>query len=901
MKYALLLSFFALGLMGLWGNEPAADSVPVVEPLQIPVQPGLNPVAITRFPLLADEGRLAQRLTFPEVFGPPDRSGLAPGTEETADLIWIFLGREWQRFYFLGNPNDPSGPRSGWRRVGDAVQDMSGFAWPYTAGVFIERRQREPGVITITGAAKRLPSIIPIQNGFNVLNRIYDDPITLADLDLETFFIRAPADLIIAGGRPGGPPLEADQFRHPLTQNAYVLSEEGAWYDLEMRRPVDPNAIGVPGAYEIDRVGDSVRFTMAPPPRPAQLQQPPFLGLDEGAVRRLGGQNFGPPECTCALLFHDDNRPISLYVVESGSGHAVVRVGKHPDNVITEAITVVTGQGFIGPLTDPGPFFSVEQAVRSFSSERPVPEPVPYRARLRDPERREGERRFFSEFLPDGTLALNLGDAGWTADTLLEIDLIAATPESRKIALHLPRVRLLDDTSSVGLAAQLAFLLGQALEERELVPPDTVRIAVEGGLEGATLSFDFGAPLSLGKIDICALPPPDPPVIEETSATVTPNGIVEVRGREFGERIEDLCLVLAPANGEGPSIPLRPVALNRDGTALLARVVGPIANAQPRRVMMARGLGRTRPVALGFPDVIQRQGIWAWRGIGLTPASSPTTVQPALGQSHFHHFVGTLEDGKLEITLDQPWPEKAEVSISFTANTDTVQLDSYAPELCFTVGGTTEECARRIQKVLQAAFVQGGMASANQVQVQRSVDGAEITLTVSIFTIDGVNDPITGGHLNIAVGEETVPCEPPETEDSDGDLVHDFWETDHFGMPPAAVDALADADSDGVLNNIEFALSTNPHSVNDTFPVTITLDEDDHPLITYQRHMAAPNFYHFDVETSMNGSHWERLANLEILVIQPIGAMAETVLARSLVDVHDLNASYFRLRLTPRS
>ncbi|MDA7644716.1 hypothetical protein N8564_05875 [Verrucomicrobiales bacterium] len=67
--------------------------------------------------------------------------------------------------------------------------------------------------------------------------------------------------------------------------------------------------------------------------------------------------------------------------------------------------------------------------------------------------------------------------------------------------------------------------------------------------------------------------------------------------------------------------------------------------------------------------------------------------------------------------------------------------------------------------------------------------------------------------------------------------------------------------------------------------------------------MAAANFYHFDIETSLDGDHWERLANLETLSIIPVGLglPVETIVTRCLVAAEDVTPSFFRLRLSPRS
>ncbi len=914
----LILLFLLLGgLTQVRSEAPApVDPPPAV---QIPVQPGLNALAITRFPFSEDGAGLAQRLTLASVFGEKNEAGLIPGNSRTADLIWVFVDQQWLKFFYVGEGAGPLNIPPGWKAVGQGLEDMSQFAWPYTTGVLIERQQEKPGVITLQGESKNTPSFVPIHQGPNFVNRIYEGHLTLADLRLESFFVRLPdellADLPMTPSPPGsltnpdGGGFKADRFIDPVANTSYILLESGTWFEINAREPVDPNTVNVPGTYGVNRIDRSIEFTINPPPPSLALVQlqrpPPVLGLEEGNVRRLLGRGFGPPECTCAILFQEDDRPITLHIIETGTAHAIVRVGKHPDNVTTKTIAVVSGQGVIGPLVNPVRFFAMEQAVRSFFSEQPIPDPVPFQARLRNPERRDGERRFFSEFTAEGNLVLHLtGVNTWVADTLLEADFVAATPDNRKIALHLPQFRLLQDTPALAFANQLAALLEQALVERNLVPAAQLQIDVTElpGGEGVTLSFSFGLPLLLGKADLCALPPVTPPVIQSTSTVVATNGLIQIRGQEFGKRIEDVCMVLTPANGEGRSIPLRPVALESDGTSIIARVVGQIANGQPLRVMMTKGIGRTRPIDMGFPDVFQRQGIWVWRGIGVSATSSPNTLTPALGQSEPAYFHGDLVDGSLEITLDQPWPENAEVSISFTANTETVQLDAYAPDLCFSVSGSTEDCAKRIQRVLKAAFVQGGMASANQVQVQRSVNGDEITFTVDIFTDDGVRSPITNGHLNISVGEENTPCTPPSPEDSDGDLMQDSWELAQFlDLELAEIHADADPDNDGIPNHVEFALNSDPQLPNNAPALQISLDDEEHPLMSFERHVAATNFYNFDIETSMDGDHWERLANLELLNIIPIGGLGETVIARCLVDAHLLGASFYRLQVTPKS
>ncbi len=79
-----------------------------------------------------------------------------------------------------------------------------------------------------------------------------------------------------------------------------------------------------------------------------------------------------------------------------------------------------------------------------------------------------------------------------------------------------------------------------------------------------------------------------------------------------------------------------------------------------------------------------------------------------------------------------------------------------------------------------------------------------------VLPLHGKLEPINNGYLDIFVSESEVDCEPVE-EDVDGDLVQDGWEVGNYGVLPSAVSARHDPEGDGVRNNIEFALATDPH------------------------------------------------------------------------------------------
>ncbi len=892
------------------GDEETSASPPV-GPQEVVLGPGRNAIPITRFPNI--RGVPNEILTLPEVFSQATKLF----TEGV--MVWVHVENQWRRFAYAGDSPRPQ--TSEWFDA-DTGRGADDFRWAYTSGVLIELGKAAPGgAFVIEGVPRTEPARFDVRAGVNVFNRVFDDALTLAEMPLKAVFHRLPKEEItrrVEAPRPDQPTafvdLKTDAFGNPVTGARYVLSEEGDWYALDTRTIVRPETIRVPGAFEIIAVEDFA-FELLPetkedeqpqePEEPApvvfaKLQPPPFLALAEDGVRGLLGSDIGPPECTCAFLVHDDDRPISLHVQETTTGRAVVRVGKHPPNVTTDGVVIVSGQGIIAPFASAGPLVA-ELSVRSFRSDESIPEALAYRARLPDPELREQESRFFSTINAARQLVVNLGTATWQADTLLELDLIVATEDNRKRALHFPQVRLQEDLDPQAFANALARMLRVALLERGLASPNGLQVITAPRPDRAVdLVIDFGSPVRMGKVDLCAMRPVPSPEIVATSGTVMEGGLITIEGGNFGRRLDDLCIVLASEDGSGMTIPVRPLSLSEDGNTLIGRVVGRIPTAQPLRAMIARGIGATRPVALGFPDVIQAQGIWVWRGRGIPAASAPNILQPALGQGAQVFMAAEMKDGSLELKLDEAWPDNATVSISFTASTELVQLDSYAPELCFTLNGSAEDCAQRIQRVLKAAFVQGGMASANEIQVQNTLDGEISTLTISIFTDSGVFSPITSGHLHVKA-TEGEPKAPPAPEDADGDLVQDSWEMNAFGMPPENVQASADPDTDALANNIEFAFATAPLFTNHTLPVAITLDDEDHPLITYERHLAAPNFYHFAIESSIDGDAWEALSNVETLQIQPIGDESEMVVSRSFLHVSALPNAFYRVRLTPRS
>ena len=172
MKLFLIILTWLLLLCGLLGEEQVEP-----EPTdgQIVLRPGFNAVAVTRFPLLGADGKLAESLTFPFVFGEANESGLQSGDPTTADLVWIHTGQgQWARFFY-GKAISPTGePDEGWRNVMSPSRDSSSFAWPYTAGMLIERRSDVPLVIPVKGVVRRTPTTLLVQKGTHYFNRVLD-------------------------------------------------------------------------------------------------------------------------------------------------------------------------------------------------------------------------------------------------------------------------------------------------------------------------------------------------------------------------------------------------------------------------------------------------------------------------------------------------------------------------------------------------------------------------------------------------------------------------------------------------------------------------------------------------------------------------------------------------------
>ena len=104
------------------------------------------------------------------------------------------------------------------------MTDRADFSWPHTAGVMIERQQKETSVITLNGVPKLTETVLQINRGANYFNRVYDLKSTLAEFELESFFVRIPEKVLAnTGPDPTGNPVEiqADQFVHPSTGEHY--------------------------------------------------------------------------------------------------------------------------------------------------------------------------------------------------------------------------------------------------------------------------------------------------------------------------------------------------------------------------------------------------------------------------------------------------------------------------------------------------------------------------------------------------------------------------------------------------------------------------------------------------------------------------------------------------------
>lgn len=181
---------------------------------------------------------------------------------------------------------------------------------------------------------------------------------------------------------------------------------------------------------------------------------------------------------------------------------------------------------------------------------------------------------------------------------------------------------------------------------------------------------------------------------------------------------------------------------------------------------------------------------------------------------------------------------------------------------------------------------QFGAALAPQPSVTWSTSGGGSIATDGTFTASTVGGPYTiTGTSGAVSGQASITIT--------GELLA-HWRSRHFTPPEITAglaDDLADADGDGLVNLLEYALDTDPR--NSTPALTAGLDATGHLTLTLTRPKALPSVQYFGEATS-DLSSWPTSLSLEILD----DADPQTIRLTDPLGLSDSPQRFLRLRIT---
>jgi hypothetical protein len=609
-------------------------------------------------------------------------------------------------------------PQNGWQFADDNNSALD-FQFPITAGLFFQRNGTEQIDLVFQGEFRMTPIDVQINQGTNWINRTFADPYSLGSIGLEGVLER------------GINPFQSDMVIIPEGDIQLFIDESGQWRNTS-DDPVDPNAIEIGDLFLIVRGGEPTSFTFFPQQARPEIVLP-LQVFGQGNVGRLDGQGFGSEENLCLVGLGE--RLVPFRVVETAQDGLIFQTGKVPKTLEVFALGLSRGNGLIGPI-DSTEGFEFRDPVWTFRSEELFSDEIPAGGGVSPEPPRDGELRFFST-IENGRLSVQVdGPENWPEGTLLDVTLIALSEPGFKIALATERIRFRQALARPDMLFQIVEFLAGTFGQRDFFDPRAIDFEIDRELGGGhRLTIELPFDVIDGVFDLCFQLPPPEPVITKVTGTVSNNGILTIEGADFGDRADDLCVALVPANGNGQPTGMRALSVSENGDRLLAQVTGIIKDGAPLRVMISRGRGVTHRFIFGFPDLIQNQGIWVWEGLGVEGTVSGEDLIPALAFEDEVCTIGELSKGTLVNELEREWPEHARVRVAFTVNSRERTLDYYAPDLCFTEMGTVDDYAERIRLAVEQAFVQEGMANRNVLRVQKSVSmNGLTTLGANLFT-----------------------------------------------------------------------------------------------------------------------------------------------------------------------
>lgn len=201
-------------------------------------------------------------LSVGSVFGDANEAGLGAGNATSADVIWIPGADGFAQVFYDDGQGFP--PRAaGWRAIGAGGDDQAGSSIPFTAGIFIQRRQADDLDLVFVGHVRTEATSFSVAGGgaFNFVNRVLPVGVALDDSGIDAFIAKGNngvGDVIWSPDGAGG------YAQYYYTEGGGFPPTTAGWKALGAGNE-DKGADTLASGYAIQRKGEAGSVSVAIP------------------------------------------------------------------------------------------------------------------------------------------------------------------------------------------------------------------------------------------------------------------------------------------------------------------------------------------------------------------------------------------------------------------------------------------------------------------------------------------------------------------------------------------------------------------------------------------------------------------------------------------------------------
>ncbi len=199
-------------------------------------------------------------VTVGSLLGAANEAGLGAGNATTADVVWIPTGDGFSQIFYDDGVGFPPRP-AGWRAIGAGGADQAGTSVPFTAGIFIQRREAADLDIVFVGHVRTEATSFGVGTGFNFLNRVLPVGVALDDTGLESFIAKGNSgsgDLVWSPDGNGG------YAQYYYTDGGGFPPQSAGWKAVGAG-DADKGAETLGSGYAIQRKGEAGSVSVAIP------------------------------------------------------------------------------------------------------------------------------------------------------------------------------------------------------------------------------------------------------------------------------------------------------------------------------------------------------------------------------------------------------------------------------------------------------------------------------------------------------------------------------------------------------------------------------------------------------------------------------------------------------------